>query len=142
MKKRKQMKPGDYVYVVYQRAAGEMVRKLKIEEIGPELAILRGPSETITFETPGVLTIEPLENIYATEKEAEASIPDRFPKVGDYVACVEWNTLIKGLVLKVNPKTVEVLLSDEDDIRRNRGKAKLRHPKWEAVTLLRNNKKP
>lgn len=134
------MKPGDKVYVAVVGVDREGATEYLLEAIGIDRAILRiKPRPDSYFKAPDRFTSYPLNHVFATRKEAEAFIgQNKKPQVGDIVAVINYDALIMGLVTKVHPKMVDILLSDEEDIKRNKGKMKARYYHSQVVSLLRN----
>lgn len=134
------MKIGDKVYVAVISSDREDACEYTLEAIGIDRAILRRKApDYLTYKHPDRFTSYPLNHVFATEKEAEEFIgKNKKPVVGDYVAVVNYDCLINGLVLKVHPKMVDILLSNPEDIKRNKGKMKARYYHWQVVSLLRN----
>ena len=92
------------------------------------------------YKIRGRLTSAPLSQVYATEKEAEDYLNTFQPQIGDYATVLVYGEMTNGLVVKTTPKMVELLLSNEDDIARNRGKMKSKHRKENVITLIRNGR--
>lgn len=133
------MKPGDKVYVAVVGSDREGAYEYTLEAIGIDRAILRIVCNHSYYKQPDRFTSYPLNHVFTTKKEAEEFIGrNRKPQVGDYVAVVNYDCLINGLVLKVHPKMVDILLSDPEDIKRNKGKMKARYYHYQVVSLLRN----
>ena len=133
------MKPGDKVYVAVVGSDREGAYEYTLEAIGVDRAILRIVFEHSYYKAPDRFTSYPLNHVFATKKEAEEFIGrNQKPQVGDYVAVINYDCLINGLVVKVHPKMVDILLSDPEDIKRNKGKMKARYYHYQVVSLLRN----
>lgn len=133
------MKPGDTVYVAVVGSDGEAAYEYTVEAIGVDRAILRHPLPDYYNMAEYRFVSYPLNHVFATKKEAEEFIGiNKKPQVGDYVAAINFDSLIKGLVVKVHPKMVDILLSDPEDIKRNKGKMKARYYHYQVVSLLRN----
>ena len=135
------MKIGDKVYVAWIGPDREGVYEHTLEAIGVHRAILRGKDEGYgEYKIRGRLSSAPLNQVFATEKEAQNYLSSFQPQIGDYAAVLidRYGDMTKGLVVKSNPKMVELLLSNEDDIARNNGKMKSRHYKHSVITLIRN----
>lgn len=137
----KRMKPGDKVYVAVVGSGREGTYKHTLEAIGVDRAIVRIKArEDSYYKQADRFTSYPLNHVFATLKEAEEFIgKNKKPQVGDYVAVINYDCLINGLVLKVHPKMVDILLSNPEDIKRNKGKMKARYYHHQVVSLLRNN---
>ena len=135
------MKIGDKVYVAWVGPDREGVWEYTLEALGVHRAILRGKDEGYgEYKILGHLTSAPLDQVFATKKEAEKYLNDIQPQIGDYAAILVYGDMTKGLVVKSTPKMVELLLSNEDDIARNNGKMKSRHYKHSVITLIRNGR--
>ena len=135
------MKIGDKVYVAWVGPDREGVWEYTLEALGVHRAILRGKDEGYgEYKILGHLTSAPLDQVFATKKEAEKYLNDIQPQIGDYAAILVYGDMTKGLVVKSTPKMVELLLSNEDDIARNNGKMKSRHYKRSIITLIRNGR--
>lgn len=135
------MKIGDKVYVAWIGPDREGVYEHTLEALGVHRAILRGKDEGYgEYKIRGRLSSAPLNQVFATEKEAEKYLSNIQPQIGDYAAVLVYGDLTKGLVVKSTPKMVELLLSNEDDIARNNGKMKSRHYKHSVITLIRNGR--
>lgn len=135
------MKIGDQVFAVCVSFDREGVYEYTLVEIGVHRFILRDRDEGYgEFKRPGKLVSFRRDHVFATEKEAEEYLDGMQPQVGDYVAVIDYTEMTNGLVVKTTPKMVEILLSNEDDIARNRGKMKSRHYKRSVVTLIRNGR--
>lgn len=135
------MKIGDKVYVVWLGRDGEGIWEYTLEALGVHRAIVRYKDEGYgDYKIPGRLTSAPLDQVFATKKEAEKYLNDIQPQIGDYAAILVYGDMTKGLVVKSTPKMVELLLSNEDDIARNNGKMKSRHYKHSVITLIRNGR--
>lgn len=133
------MKPGDKVYVAVVGSDMEGAYEYTLEAIGVDRAILRIVREHSYYKQPDRFTSYPLNHVFASKKEAEEFIGrNRKPQVGDFVAVVNYDCLINGLVLKVHPKMVDILLSNPEDIKQNKGKMKARYYHHQVVSLLRN----
>jgi len=135
------MKIGDKVYVAWIGPDREGVSEYTLEALGVHRAILRCKDEGYgEYKIRGRLTSAPLNQVFATQKEAENYLSSFQPEVGDYAAVLVYGDMTKGLVVKTTPKMVELLLSNEDDIARNNGKMKSRHYKQSVITLIRNSR--
>ena len=135
------MKIGDNVYVAWVGPDREGVWEYTLEALGVHRAILRERIERHVADDPlGHLTSAPLDQVFATKKEAEKYLNDIQPQIGDYAAILVYGDMTKGLVVKSTPKMVELLLSNEDDIARNNGKMRSRHYKHSVITLIRNGR--
>ena len=135
------MKIGDKVYVAWVGPDREGVWEYTLEALGVHRAILRGKDEGYgEYKILGHLTAAPLDQVFATKKEAEKYLNDIQPQIGDYAAILVYGDMTKGLVVKSTPKMVELLLSNEDDIARNNGKMRSRHYKHSVITLIRNGR--
>lgn len=134
------MKPGDTVYVAVVGSFRETVYEYTLEAIGVDRAILRIVNDHSYYgSAPDRFTSYPLNHVFTTKKEAEEFIgKNKKPQVGDYVAVVNYDCLINGLVLKVHPKMVDILLSNPEDIKRNKGRMKARYYHYQVISLLRN----
>lgn len=133
------MKPGDKVYVAVVGSDREGAYEYTLEAIGVDRAILRIVNDHSYYKAPDRFTSYPLNHVFATKKEAEEFIGrNQKPQVGDYVAVINYDSLMHGLVLKVHPKMVDILLSDPEDIKQNKGKMKARYHHYQVVSLLRN----
>ena len=133
------MKPGDTVYVAVVGSDGEVAYEYTVEAIGVDRAILRQPLPDYYKMAEYRFVSYPLNHVFTTKKEAEEFIGrNKKPQVGDYVAVINYDCLINGLVLKVNPKMVDILLSNPEDIKRNKGRMKARYYHYQVVSLLRN----
>ena len=134
------MKPGDKVYVAVVGSDREGAYEYTLEAIGVDRAILRIKSpEDSFFKHPDRFVSYPLNHVFLTKKEAEEFIgKNKKPQVGDYVAVVNYDCLINGLVIKVHPKMVDILLSNPEDIKRNKGRMKARYYHYQVISLLRN----
>jgi len=51
---------------------------------------------------------------------------------------LESTVIVRGLVVKVNPKMTEILLCNEEDIRRNNGKMKKRYYHHQIIPLIQS----
>jgi len=131
------MKPGDKVYVA-KIGYSEGVYEYTLEELGINRAIMRVKVESLYFEKPDQFVSFPLSHVFPTKEQAEACIGNVKPKVGDYVAVLESTVIIRGLVVKVNPKMTEILLCNEEDIRRNNGKMKKRYYHHQIIPLIQS----
>lgn len=132
---------GDKVYVAWVGPDIEDVNEYTLVEFGVHRAILRCKDEGYgEYTSPGRLTSAPRDQVFSTQKEAEKYLDRIQPQIGDYVAVIVYQTLRKGLVVKLTSKMVEILLSNEDDIANNNGKMKARHRKHSVVTLIRNGR--
>lgn len=135
------MNIGDRVYAVCAGVDREGVYEYTLVEFGTERLILQDKDEGYgQFKRPGRLLSFRRDHVFATKKEAEVYLNGMQPQVGDYVAVINYTTLTHGLVVKITPKMVEILLSNEEDIARNGGKMKSRHHKYNVVTLIRNGR--
>ena len=131
------MKPGDKVYVA-KIGYPEGVYEYTLEELGVSRAIMRVKVESLYFDKADQFVSFPLSHVFPTKEEAEACIGNVKPKVGDYVAVLESTVIVRGLVVKVNPKMTEILLCNEEDIRRNNGKMKKRYYHHQIIPLIQS----